>query len=300
LSSNLQQAREALGARLRELRRASGLNGKQFAAKLGWYGASRVSKLELGQQTPSDQDLVAWITACNAPEALAELRIQLNAVETFYSEWKRRLFTGIHARQRELVELNAETTAFRVFDCGALPGLLQTSDYARSGFENDAALLRVPPKVDEAVLLRIRMQELLHIPGKRFHFVLTEAALRYELAPREVMLGQLDKLLVATALRNVRLGIIPFGVPLGPAPQHGFWIYDERLVLVETFAAELRLTQPGEIDLYVRVFDQMAKAAVYGDQARRLISHIARTLPPPADTSRAGEDRPSSADASNS
>jgi transcriptional regulator with XRE-family HTH domain len=70
LSSNLQQAREALGARLRELRRTSGLNGKQFAAKLGWYGASRVFKLELGQQTPSDQDLIEWTTACNTPEAL--------------------------------------------------------------------------------------------------------------------------------------------------------------------------------------------------------------------------------------
>jgi transcriptional regulator with XRE-family HTH domain len=280
MTSNYQQAREALGARLRELRRTSGLNGKQLAAKLGWYGASRVSKLELGQQTPSDQDLVAWVTACHAPEALAELRIQLNAIETFYSEWRRQLYAGIHARQRELVELYAKTTTFRAFDCGALPGLLQTPEYARSGFEADAALLRVPPKVTEAVHLRMRLQQFLHAADKQFHFVLTEAALRYELAPREAMLGQLDRLLVTTTLRNVRLGIIPFGIQMGPAPQHGFWIHDGHLVLVETFAAELRLTQPGEISLYTKIFDEMAQMAVYGDQARRLISQVADTLPP--------------------
>jgi transcriptional regulator with XRE-family HTH domain len=300
LSSNLQQAREALGARLRELRRASGLNGKQFATKLGWYGASRVSKLELGQQTPSEHDLIEWTTACNAPEVLAELRVQLNALETFYNEWKRQLYAGVHARQLGFVELNAETTNYRTFQCCVAPGLLQTPEYAYHRFEYGAALQRVPPSVEEAVRLRMQRQDVLHARGKRFHFVITEAALRYTLAPHDVMLGQLDKLLMATALRNVRLGVIPFGALIETGAWNEFEIFDDRLVTVETFSAELRLTQPGEIELYKRVFDQMAEAALYGDQARRLISHVARTLPPPADTSRTGEDRPSSGNASNS
>lgn len=278
MPTNLQQAREALGARLRELRRASGLNGKEFAARLGWYGASRVSKLELGQQTPTEKDLAEWTTAAGAPEALAELRMQLNALETFYSEWKRQLFAGVHARQRELVDLEAEMARLRVFESSIIAGLLQTAEYARAIFERIAALHRVPSQVDEAVRLRMQRQDVLHAKGKSFHIVLAEAALRYDLVPREIMLGQLDKLLLATALRNVQLGVIPFGVPLGQIPWHGFWIYDNRLVLVETYAAELRLTQPGEIELYSRVFDQMAKAAVYGDQARRVISHVTRSL----------------------
>jgi hypothetical protein len=55
------------------------------------------------------------------------------------------------------------------------------------------------------------------------------------------------------------------------------------LVIVETYAAELRLTEQSDIALYGRVFDRMANNAVHGDEARRLISHVARTLPPPAD-----------------
>jgi transcriptional regulator with XRE-family HTH domain len=182
LSSNHQRALEALGARLRELRRTSGLNGKQFAAKLGWYGASRVSKLELGQQTPSEQDLVEWTTACNAPEALAELRIQLNAIETLYTEWRRQLYAGIHVRQREILELESEATAFREFVAAMVPGMLQTPDYARSLFERFSAQDRVPPTIDEAVRLRMQRQEALH-RGKHFHFVLTEAVLRYTMVP---------------------------------------------------------------------------------------------------------------------
>jgi len=52
LQSNIQQAREALGSHLRQLRRTTGLTGKAFAERLGWL-PSKVSKLELGQQTPA-------------------------------------------------------------------------------------------------------------------------------------------------------------------------------------------------------------------------------------------------------
>lgn len=285
MPSNHQRAREALGARLRELRRASGLNGKQFAAKLGWYGASRVSKLELGQQTPSEEDLIAWTTACNSLDVLAELRVQLNAIETLYTELRRQLFAGVHTRQRELVELEAETTIFRGFVCSAIPGLLQTPEYARNIFERLAALHRVPAEVDEAVRLRMQRQEILHRTGKKFHIVLTEAVLHYSITSSEIMINQLEKLLVTSTLQNIRLGVIPFTTPIGEIPWHGFWIDDERLITVETFAAELQLTQPSDIELYTKVFNQMAQSAVYDDPARRLISHIARTLPPHVNTS---------------
>jgi transcriptional regulator with XRE-family HTH domain len=45
VSIDYQQAREALGARLRELRTETGLNGKGFAGRLGWQ-RSKVSRLE--------------------------------------------------------------------------------------------------------------------------------------------------------------------------------------------------------------------------------------------------------------
>jgi hypothetical protein len=70
--------------------------------------------------------------------------------------------------------------------------------------------------------------------GKRFHFVVTEAVLRYLLCPPEVTAGQLDRLVSLSTLTTIRFGVIPFEVQYTVAPVHGFYVYDERMVRVET------------------------------------------------------------------
>jgi hypothetical protein len=52
----------------------------------------------------------------------------------------------------------------------------------------------------------------------------------------------------------------------------GFWIFDESRVLIETPAAELAITQPREIAVYMRTFAELAAMAAYGNQARELIN----------------------------
>ncbi|GAB1641936.1 helix-turn-helix domain-containing protein [Krasilnikovia sp. MM14-A1259] len=47
--------------------------------------------------------------------------------------------------------------------------------------------------------------------------------------------------------------------------------FDERLVHVEAVSAEITVTQPREIDLYLRAFAALAGSAVYGSAARDLI-----------------------------
>jgi hypothetical protein len=114
----------------------------------------------------------------------------------------------------------------------------------------------------------------LYRPDKRFHFVLTEAALRMRLCPPEIMLGQLDRLVSFSALPNVRLGIIGFETRYATSPWHGFWLYDNDRVLVETYSASLNLAQPQEIALYRGVFDEMAAVASYGRAARAIITRV--------------------------
>jgi|HubBroStandDraft_1064217.scaffolds.fasta_scaffold17488_2 hypothetical protein len=60
----------------------------------------------------------------------------------------------------------------------------------------------------------MRRQEILYRPDKRFHFVLTEAALRYRLCAPDVMLGQLDRLISFSQL-PIRSG--PPGAVARPA-----------------------------------------------------------------------------------
>jgi transcriptional regulator with XRE-family HTH domain len=272
-ASSVHDARNALGRRLRELRQAADLSGRQLAESLSWP-ASKISKLENGRQTPSDDDIRAWARATDTESETEALLASLHTLEVQHAEWQRILRTGLKPRQRAHIEWDQKTRLFRAFEATVIPGLLQTGEYARARFAEGIRRLKLPNDINDAVQGRLQRQEILYRPDKRFHFVLTEAALRFRLCPPGVMLGQLDRLVSFSALPNVRLGIIGFETQYATSPWHGFWIYDNERVLIETFSAALDLRQPQEIELYARAFDQLAAVASYGRSARAIITRV--------------------------
>ncbi|MPZ82128.1 MAG: helix-turn-helix domain-containing protein [Actinophytocola sp.] len=277
--SSLHEARLALGKRLRELRRQADLSGRGLAESLSWP-PSKVSKLENGRQSPTDDDIRAWTKATASDGETDALLASLHTLAVQNIEWQRQLRAGLKPHQTELAALDAKTRLFRALESTFIPGLLQTAEYARARFLQSVTVLKVRADVDEAVQARIQRQEILYQPEKRFHFVLTEAALRYRLCSPEVMLGQLDRLIALSALPNVKFGIIDFETAYAVAPTHGFWLLDDERVMVETFSAELNLAQPQEIELYRAIFDSMATAAAYGRQARAIIKRMIDQLAP--------------------
>ena len=48
-------------------------------------------------------------------------------------------------------------------------------------------------------------------------------------------------------------------------------MFDAKLVMVETYSAEISVTQPREIDIYRKAFELHRHSAVYGQTARGLI-----------------------------
>ena len=48
-------------------------------------------------------------------------------------------------------------------------------------------------------------------------------------------------------------------------------MFDDRLVLVETYSAELSVTQPREIEMYAKAFALLQQSAVYGTAVRELV-----------------------------
>ncbi|WP_327188334.1 hypothetical protein [Streptomyces sp. NBC_01334] len=50
-----------------------------------------------------------------------------------------------------------------------------------------------------------------------------------------------------------------------------FSLFDDKLALVETYSAELSVSQPREIELYAKAFNLLQQAAVYGTAVRDLI-----------------------------
>ncbi|MDQ3151132.1 MAG: helix-turn-helix transcriptional regulator [Actinomycetota bacterium] len=278
-SGGVEEARNALGQRLRELRRQAQLSGKGLAESLSWQ-ASKVSKIENGKQSPTDDDIKAWTRATNSERETEALLASLHTLEVQHAEWQRVLKAGMLGHQLELSEQDAKTKLYRSFEPAVVPGLVQTAEFARALFSRAVIVHRVPNDVNEAVAKRMQRQEMLYRTDKMFHFVVTEATLRYRLCSVEIMLGQLDRLVSLTSLRNLRLGVIGYETQYVVDPRHGFMLYNSDLVRVETYSAELNLRQPHEIELYTSTFEKLAAVASYGGAARAIINRVIADLAP--------------------
>ncbi|MGW7529995.1 helix-turn-helix domain-containing protein [Streptomyces sp. NPDC054783] len=276
--SDVAHAREVLGDTLRQLRRDSGLTGRQLAAKCGWL-PSKVANIESGRQTPTSRDINVWTTAAGVPNAAPALKKRLNAIEAFYRDWHRQTSSGVSFTQSRWVEREARSTSLRVFEPHFVPGLLQTPDYARGRLSDHARLHDAPDDVEQAVATRLQRQELLREENKRFHFVITELALLSgAYATENVMAAQIEHLLSFFSRTNIALGVLPIRTSWGVNVDHGFWIFDDAYVLAETVTAEIRLTQPEELSTYRRVFQSLAGRAQYDEAAQDILDSALANL----------------------
>ncbi|RDI53328.1 helix-turn-helix domain-containing protein [Nocardia mexicana] len=270
MTNEVHDAKEALGQRLREIRRRAGLTGRKLAAQAGWH-ESKVSKLEYGKLRPSDADIRAYCKFAGADDQLPDLLASLYHIDAAYMEMRRLLSTGTGRGQDELVKLAERTTQTRIYQNVLIPGILQTAEYARAILERSITRHGAPDDIDVGIAKRMERQQFLYRGDHRFSIIIAEQALRTTVGGDDVMTGQLDRLLAVIGLPRVRLGIVPAEAEI-PMQTNNFVMYDTRMVLVETITAELTITQPREITQYGQVFSVLAELAVVGDAARALIT----------------------------
>jgi transcriptional regulator with XRE-family HTH domain len=265
VANEVQQAREVLGYRLRDIRKDARVSGRQLAALAGWH-FTKVSKIEHGHSMPSEADIELWCFHCGAESQLPDLIASARGIEKMYVELKRLLRTGTARYQQEMLNEETRTRHFRVFEPAVVPGALQTPAYAAVRVAEFADMVGIPADVQATVAVRMERARLMLSGDRLFHFVLGEEALRGGLADPDVMQDQLRHLLEVSQLPRLRFGVLPTRVrhymALG-----GFWIFDDREVQMETYSAAVRITQPREIAMYAKVFEHYSKRAVYGQQA---------------------------------
>lgn len=269
MTDSLHEAKEALGARLRELRQDAGLSGTELARRTGWH-QTKVSKIEYGKTKPTETDIRAWCTHAGAENQIPDLIATARNIEAAYLEWRRVLGTGVKRRQQASLKIEAEAEFMRLYHPYLIPGLLQTAEYAEEVLRNVISFQKVPNDLDEGVSKRLERQQILYRRNHRFHFVLAEQALRTTVGNDHVMIGQLDRLLAVIGMPRVTVGVVPAEARYR-VPMSNFIIFDNRRVMVENVTAEMTITQPREIATYGRAFETLAKQAVCGDAVRELI-----------------------------
>ncbi|MGW2915275.1 helix-turn-helix domain-containing protein [Streptomyces asoensis] len=280
MSTDYQQARAALGARLRELRftcPGGRLTGQQLAQQLGWPG-SKVSKLENGRQTATPEDLKAWADATGQPGMHPELVARLAGFESHIRSWRRALANGFKPLHEGLSTEIDRTSDMWIWEESVIPGLLQTPEYARHVIQRYAGLLGGADDIEAAVRSRAQRQEWLYRSGRKLHVLMWEAALRSLICPPSVLASQLDRLSGVIGMDTVELGVIPFTASVKIVPANGFWVLDERVVVAEDWHAELWLDDADNIALYKKVWKTLSESAVYGADAHNVINSARRAL----------------------
>jgi transcriptional regulator with XRE-family HTH domain len=280
VSTDYQQARVALGARLRELRflRPDGrLTGQQLAQRLGWPG-SKVSKLENGKQTATPEDLRAWADATGQPGVYPELAARLAGFESHIRSWRRALANGFEPLHEGLSTEIDRTSDMWIWEESVIPGLMQTPEYARHVIQRYAELLGGADDIEAAVRSRVQRQEWLYRSGRKLHVLMWEAALRSLICPPSVLASQLDRLNGVIGMDTVELGVIPFTASVKIVPANGFWVLDDRLVVAEDWHAELWLDDADNVALYKKVWKTLSESAVYWADAHNVINSARRAL----------------------
>lgn len=276
-SSAAKQAQEALGVRLREIRKDAGLTGRALAAVTGMH-YTKVSRLQSGGKTPSDAEIRAWCAACGATDQIPDLIAEARAVQSAYLELRRQTRTGMKRLMLSPVPLYERTRRWRIYEHNVVPGLFQTAEYSAAMLSFWIDFLETPNDLEAAVAARMERQRVLYRGDRRFSVVLEEQALRTWFGTADTMAGQLDRLLAVMSLPSVSIGIIPLMTERGAVGSAGFWIFDEALVCLETPTAAIEVTRPQEVTLYARMFDRLRQCAVHGAAARALIGKALRDL----------------------
>jgi transcriptional regulator with XRE-family HTH domain len=272
--------RKRLGNELRRLRKLAGISGRDMARRIG-ASQSHVSRVESGQVVPTMPQVDAWVAASGVSEdvhaVLAGLtEAALNEVDA----WRTQFDAGLPSMQQDVRAMEAAAGLVTYFQPSLVPGLLQTAEYARRTFE--VTDVKGWGDYSAAVAARIERQQALYQPGKRFEFLITEAALRLRMGPPHVMRGQADRIINVMSLDTVEVGIVPLDADASVIPWVGFNLYDEladdqpAFVTIELPHAWLTASDPAAVDIYRQQLAAIRSGALRGDDARQVFEGIGR------------------------
>jgi transcriptional regulator with XRE-family HTH domain len=278
--------RRRLGAQLRVVRSQAGLSGYQLARRLP-FTQSKISRIETGDLWPKLAEIARWLDVCGVTDPAARARVLglAEAIESGLTSYRDVQRGSLETRQRELIDIDSQARLVRQYHPVLLTGPFHSADYARACIE--AANLAGLVDVDAAVAARLeRGKRLRDGRASRYHAIMSEAALWWTpaAAPHSVRQSQ-QLLLDATGSPHITVQVLPTGAPQTALTQCGFFIVDWRapdetpIVIVETPAIEVTITNTDEVAEFNEVWRRLAADALQPDQTQRLLATALATAP---------------------
>lgn len=276
--------RRRLAAELRRLRGGHTLSA--VAAALGW-SAAKVSRYELGQGSFPLEEIQKLVDYYGVTEPRRAQLLAL-AVEANERAWWYDYADALSPEYMEFIGLEAEAGSELVWQVAAVPGLLQTEDYARAIHVAHQQVVLMPPGgFERRVQVRMIRQQVLTTrnPPLELSAVIDESVLLRKVGSRRVMFAQLHHLAEMAELPNINLRVLPlrgktslradsFGV-FGFSAQHETSKLGD-VVTTESVKSELYIEGETETYEFRLFFDAFTEASLPAGQSRELILETAR------------------------
>lgn len=281
------QPDEPVGVIIARWRKKKKLTGQALGDRVG-MSQTKISRLETGAVAAEPADVRLLATEIGMPPAEVERVVELaGRADNKLTEW-RPVGPDLEFFQREIGRVEAEAKELRVFQPTVIPGLLQTSEYARAIMSEtkdqlaDAQLVDSAVAVSDVVGARLLRSRILSLPDHQFHFLITEQVLRNRVCVPAETVAQIARVREVAGLPNVDLRIIPDDAELPIPTYHGFVVADDRWVSVDLFTTMLKSSGRNTVRAYRGVFDALERVALtdIGDLLDKYQAHYARMLLP--------------------
>ncbi|WP_225849910.1 helix-turn-helix transcriptional regulator [Streptomyces sp. HPF1205] len=183
------------GRQLKRFRTRAGLERPEFGSLTG-YSVATIASYEQGRRVPPPRFIDQADRVLDAGGVLQEMKEEVARAQ-------------YPAFFRDAARLEAEAVELHVYANQAVPGLLQTEEYARAVF----GMMRPPldeDSVNERVVARLARQEVFaRRPEPMMSFVIDESVLRRPIGGRAVLRGQLEQILLVGHKRTVEVQVMP-------------------------------------------------------------------------------------------
>ncbi len=267
--------RRELGALLRTLRADRGLSAEEVTERL-LFSPTKLSRIETGHSGASQRDVRDLCELYGITEPAERARLMNLAREGKQRGW----WQDFDLPYATFVGLEAEAASISVYQSGAVPGLLQTEDYARAMLQ-----AQIPPFAPQELRQRIdaRLTRQALLTGRdrpEYHAIVDEAVLHRQVGGPAVMRAQLQRISQPAQLPGVTLQVIPSEAGAHPAMESIFTILEfptplvSDIVYVEGLVGNIYLERPAELERYRLVFSHLRTIALTPADSNELIVKI--------------------------
>jgi transcriptional regulator with XRE-family HTH domain len=249
---------------LRAWRKHMSWTQAEFGTKAG-YSASLISGIETMDKPPTSDFARAVDKVLGIPGSFEALQ-RLVAREAYPA-----FFAPVVPFEREAVRIHS-------WELGAIPGLLQTEDYARALIKS-GRLTDDTAAIDRLVSARMERQAVIDGPTRPvLWYVIDEGVLRHVVGSPAVMGQQLDRLAEVASLPSTVIQVLPFSADNHAGSDGSVAVYDFKSApsvgYTECYSGGRIVEQADEVSHLMTVVNLLRASALSPVRSSELIRQI--------------------------